>query len=248
MRPRQKTFTVFTGIVFFTFLQMRRRRPPPANHDQPAADEKPVTGPSLEQNVMDSAAHSDGRSTVRHCFVAILSRHCVWIIASVALCGAALLIAHLEPHSDLVAVYFPHPFMPGVLLLAAFSISAFLLRKKTFVNYRYAPFVACLAILQLGLLVLYTWRGAFHSGGQPGTAIELAAIGLCGLGVALAVVSTWVGRTSFYEPVAIGLIGLLIGAVSLPGLRFFTRSFSYPDTNGSALLFSTGSADQTLSF
>ena len=255
MRLRQKVFAAFAGIaLLLTLFRMRRRRSPAAaNHDRAARGDKSArhdqsaTVSSQDKKVAHPAAHDDRRSAFHRRFNAVPSRPYMWIIASVALSGAALLAASLEPHSDLVAVYVPHPFMPGVLLLAAFVISAFLLRKNVVGNHSHAPLVLCLAILQLCLLVLYTWRGAFYSGGQPGTEIELAAIGLCALGIALAVASTWVGRSAFYEPIAIGLVALLLGAVSVPGLRFFTRSFSYPDVNGSALLFSTGSADQALS-
>jgi hypothetical protein len=189
----------------------------------------------------------DGRRAALHQWFVIFSRPYVWLIGSVVLSVGAFLAAYSERHSDLLSLNLPHPFLPNALLLGAFGLSCFSVRKTRDHISLWSLVAFYLALFQFAVLGAYTYFGVTSSGADPATEIELAAVGLCGLGIVLVIVATWIGRFPFYEPIAIGLAAILLGAISIPGLRFFTKPFIYPHVGGSALLFGTGSPGQDLS-
>jgi hypothetical protein len=143
-----------------------------------------------------------------------------------------------------------HPVLAGSLLIVALCFSAYSARKRAKPNnnpLRFFP--VYLFVLQFTVIPVTIAHVLFigpYSTTDPVTLILLLAFGLIGFGLALFVGVTYLPKWPYAEPLALGIVAIVLGGMCLPGLRVFTRPLDFPSTDGIALLFATGPADQKL--
>src|SRR5262249_25593802 len=128
---------------------------------------------------------------------AALSHPYTFLVASVALSALAFLAVLGQPHANLFTI--AHPFRPSLLLVAAFALSSLCLRKSRLPGRMMIYYIAFyLALFQFVVLTSYIGISLSLPIVNPVREIELAAIGLCILAIALAIVASWVGHRAFF--------------------------------------------------
>jgi hypothetical protein len=81
---------------------------------------------------------------------------------------------------------------------------------------------------------------------NPISLLETTALGMCGVGIALAILAFRLRNWRFSDPFAIGVLAISLGLLCVPGLIASTSPLKYPDVNGAALLFATGPKNQKI--
>ena len=184
-----------------------------------------------------SGAHRGDRSGKFHRAVRIYP----WRL-SLCLDGASIVLSVIA-----LATFRGNPLPAGVLVLVAFALSSFVLRGPRQRNYQVIIGITIILVfVQFTGVIFATALGMLNSI-DPISLIELTVFGICGFGIALILVVTWVRGWPFAEPLAAGLIAISLGALCLPGVRAFTETLQFPQVNGAALLFATGSQAQEVS-
>jgi hypothetical protein len=79
--------------------------------------------------------------------------------------------------------------------------------------------------------------------------LAVMAFGLFGMGIALCVSVLWIRHwQSYAEPAVLGLLGVLVTLLCLPGILFFTKPLDHPEQMTSQVyIFATGAPTQKLS-
>jgi len=101
---------------------------------------------------------------------------------------------------------------------------------------------------QVVAVITATIKGSLSAPNLPAL-LSVMAFGLFGLGIALCVAVWWIRHwESYAEPVALGVLGVIVTLLCLPGILFFTKPLNSPDQMNSAVyVFATGAPTQKLS-
>jgi hypothetical protein len=146
----------------------------------------------------------------------------------------------------LVSLRAGHPLPVGIGALAALAVCAFVLRgprphARPAVLLTGLPLLTLLATVIVGQAVVSLLDSI-----NPKNLLELTLLGICAVGIVLALIVTWLPGWDFAESIAVGVVALALGALCLPGLAAVTKSLQYPATSGQALLFASGARSQPL--
>ena len=251
MNWQTKAVTAAVGAAAFTILRMAITK------QAPAADP-----PDIKSTGRDDDGEHDKRNNVRAVEEQatkgqqdLTNRYSPWVYWGLLALAATLpiLVWRIFGVSFSVAVGdedISHPLGAGAFMLIAIALPALLLRGPEFHHSRSLLFCAYLLFLLLLSLLMASlyFLLSNYSANDPATEIELALIGLIGLGVVLSTAASWVDRWPLAEPIALGIISVALGAICIPGLRDYTQLPSVRDDPGSAHLFATGKTTQPLSF
>jgi hypothetical protein len=107
--------------------------------------------------------------------------------------------------------------------------------------------ISVTALLAQGASFLYvTWLAITSIFAGPLAMLEFALVGVFGAGIILVAAVSWLKGIHYIEPLAIGLLSLVLALLCLPGLQLLIQPESSPYVSGQALLFATGSSRQGL--
>lgn len=133
-----------------------------------------------------------------------------------------------------------------ITFLMAMALTAFMLRGPS-ARHRPVAQVALFAIfaLELAAAVTATVNG-FEASTDAVFILKLTIFSVLAISIATCAVATWLSFWRFTESFAVGFVAISIGALCYPGLTFLTETISAPIATGSAMLFATGKANQSL--
>jgi hypothetical protein len=225
MRFPVKTFLAASGIVVTMVFRRKRQR----------SKHMPVTVPPPKED-KDADTRKETQKADQHHRVTIWRQSYLYVFAALlALSACAAWAFHIN-----------HSFVAGAFVLAAMACVAFLLRGPEPRTPKPIMVLAGLFAYASLFVVLYTTGVGIFSTTDPASLLQIIIFAVGGLAIVLAGSASWLRGWRFAEPLALGLIAILLGLTCLPLVRTFTTLVQFPVVNGEALLFATGRAGQRL--
>jgi hypothetical protein len=168
---------------------------------------------------------------------------------SAVLAGFSAYIYILRPS------YRPFTFIPGlmypvgiVFILALISSSLLLLIQWSHTDRIIRSYGIALFATQVVAVITATINGSISAPDLPAL-LAVMAFGFFGMGIALCVAVLWIRNwQSYAEPAVLGILGVIVTLLCLPGILFFTKPLDGPEQMSSEVyIFATGRPAQKLS-
>ena len=101
--------------------------------------------------------------------------------------------------------------------------------------------------VQLTVIIISSINGSISASNLPAL-LAVMAFGLTGMGIALCVTVLWIRRWPYAQALMLGLLGIMVTVLCLPGILFFTKPLNAPEEMSSQVyVFATGAPTQRLS-
>jgi len=143
-----------------------------------------------------------------------------------------------------LAIHYGDSVAAAICLLGGMVLSAVILRGP---ERRYSRVLtgvsAVLFALQFVVAALSTVWVILSLAGAPAL-LEVSIFGVSAFGIMVCLAVTWLPEWRYAEPLALGLIAVILGALCFPGLSIINQQIAPPFSTGAALLFAAGKPDQ----
>jgi len=157
---------------------------------------------------------------------------CWWLAASsVILFGAAWALFGLNHKSAAVALFL------SALVLIAIPLRGPIPISELTGSHRGALFMVFTLFCGEVVLGLFLTELAVYTRSQPVDLLLALLLGMFVMGVGLSLAMTWVGKRPLVAPIALGVITVALGALTLQILGPLFKSVAPPNVNGAGLLF-----------